>query len=678
LNGRIFAWSKINSLFLSTNDGSTWTITSLQTTGVNSIFINSSNFIFTGGDWGNVYLSTDHGNTWSLKNNGIYYNDDLITIAENSESKIFAGAKCDLLSGDGGGVYKTTDNGNNWSLIGLLNRDVYSLAINSSGDIFAAHSMGISKSTDGGNNWFNINNGLLQYDVIKAIAVAPNGNLFAGSWEWGGGMYRSTNGGQNWVQINSGLPSDNVSSLIIKSNGYIFTGYENSSLFRSTNNGDSWTDVGYSLNPDISALDLNQSGHIYASSGTGGIYKSVSNGEFWDKITNGIINLYITALANNLNGDILAGTDGGGLYLSTDQGLNWMHINISYYEDYTIHDFITIQQGDIFAALGVYVYPVVARSTNGGYSWSSASNGIIDDAIQCLYEDHNGFLYAGGFQKVYISTNNGGHWNYVTNGITNRWVFAVAVNQSNHIFAGTYGGGMYRSTNYGNTFVAINNGIEDYWIYSLALDSFGNIFAGNRAGIYRSTNNGDNWIHLTNGINNPGTVHALITDKDQNIFAGADEGLYFSSDDGNSWILIDDGLQGNFIISLSIDSLGQIYAGTYDGVFKLVNEIPVIVVGVQVVSEFSLSQNYPNPFNPVTKIKYSIPSVTLRQAQSDIIVTLKVYDILGREVSILVNEEKPAGEYEVDFNAANLPSGIYFYQINAGGYSETKKMVLLK
>jgi hypothetical protein len=93
---------------------------------------------------------------------------------------------------------------------------------------------------------------------------------------------------------------------------------------------------------------------------------------------------------------------------------------------------------------------------------------------------------------------------------------------------------------------------------------------------------------------------------------------------------------------------------------------------------FSLSQNYPNPFNPVTKIKYSIPSVTLRQAQSDILVTLKVYDILGREVATLINDEKPAGEYEVEFDAANFPSGIYFYQLKAGNFVETKKLVLLK
>lgn len=96
------------------------------------------------------------------------------------------------------------------------------------------------------------------------------------------------------------------------------------------------------------------------------------------------------------------------------------------------------------------------------------------------------------------------------------------------------------------------------------------------------------------------------------------------------------------------------------------------------LNEFSLSQNYPYPFNPITKIKYSIPSVTLRQAQSDILVALIVYDILGREVATLVNEEKPAGEYEVEFNGNNLPSGIYFYQLKASQFSETRKMVLLR
>jgi len=85
---------------------------------------------------------------------------------------------------------------------------------------------------------------------------------------------------------------------------------------------------------------------------------------------------------------------------------------------------------------------------------------------------------------------------------------------------------------------------------------------------------------------------------------------------------------------------------------------------------FILHQNYPNPFNPTTTIKYQIPEISF--------VTIIVYDVLGSEVATLVNEEKPVGNYEVEFNAASLPSGIYFYRLQAGSFVETKKMVLMK
>jgi len=87
-------------------------------------------------------------------------------------------------------------------------------------------------------------------------------------------------------------------------------------------------------------------------------------------------------------------------------------------------------------------------------------------------------------------------------------------------------------------------------------------------------------------------------------------------------------------------------------------------------SEYSLDQNYPNPFNPSTKISYSIKEEGL--------VTLKVYDILGKEIATLVNENKPAGIYEVEFNASTLPSAMYIYKIQSGGFSEVKKMLLTK
>jgi len=100
-------------------------------------------------------------------------------------------------------------------------------------------------------------------------------------------------------------------------------------------------------------------------------------------------------------------------------------------------------------------------------------------------------------------------------------------------------------------------------------------------------------------------------------------------------------------------------------------------VNTTIPTEFSLEQNYPNPFNPTTKIKFTIPSVTLSEVEGSL-ATMKVYDVLGREVATLVNEEKPEGTYEVEWNAAGLPSGVYFYRLLAGEYVNIKKMILLK
>jgi len=87
-------------------------------------------------------------------------------------------------------------------------------------------------------------------------------------------------------------------------------------------------------------------------------------------------------------------------------------------------------------------------------------------------------------------------------------------------------------------------------------------------------------------------------------------------------------------------------------------------------TSFSLQQNYPNPFNPTTTINYSVPKTSM--------VTIRVFDVLGREVATLVNENKPVGNYSVQFNANKLTSGVYFYKMEAGSFTQTKKIVLLK
>jgi hypothetical protein len=118
----------------------------------------------------------------------------------------------------------------------------------------------------------------------------------------------------------------------------------------------------------------------------------------------------------------------------------------------------------------------------------------------------------------------------------------------------------------------------------------------------------------------------------------------------------------------------QFYQSNFDD-----NILGVENEGNQIVNEFQLYQNYPNPFNPTTKIKYTIPqSVILSEAKNLSQVSLKVFDILGNEIVVLVDEEKPVGNYEVTFDASELPSGVYFYRLQAGGFIQSKKMVLLK
>jgi hypothetical protein len=139
------------------------------------------------------------------------------------------------------------------------------------------------------------------------------------------------------------------------------------------------------------------------------------------------------------------------------------------------------------------------------------------------------------------------------------------------------------------------------------------------------------------------------------------------------------------------DGASLAWAGTFNGeedvYYGRISQQPVAIddgqKNIRIPKTFSLSQNYPNPFNPSTKIKFTIPSVIARETKQSQLVSLKVFDVLGNEIATLVNEEKQAGNYEVEFNShsgtvRNLPSGIYFYTLTSGTFTQTKKMILLR
>nr|MDA3861935.1 T9SS type A sorting domain-containing protein [Melioribacteraceae bacterium] len=129
--------------------------------------------------------------------------------------------------------------------------------------------------------------------------------------------------------------------------------------------------------------------------------------------------------------------------------------------------------------------------------------------------------------------------------------------------------------------------------------------------------------------------------------------------------------EGATSISIRLHPLGKFQGTVWMDALKISVISATDVNGDNTIpNEFALSQNYPNPFNPTTIIEYSIREVSN--------VKLRVYDMLGREVKVLVNQEQSAGRYNIEFNAANLSSGVYFYRIEAGNFVASKKLLLLK
>lgn len=139
---------------------------------------------------------------------------------------------------------------------------------------------------------------------------------------------------------------------------------------------------------------------------------------------------------------------------------------------------------------------------------------------------------------------------------------------------------------------------------------------------------------------------------------------------GNVTELIQIGTAPSLIYSYGVDQNNELYTCTSGGVYKFQNTVIGIITDPFVPENYSLSQNYPNPFNPSTTINYSVPKSGL--------VTLRIYDVTGKEVETLVNVNKEAGKYSVSWTALNKPSGIYFYKFSAGDVTLEKKMVLIK
>jgi len=384
----------------------------------------------------------------------------------------------------------------------------------------------------------------------------------------------------------------------------------------------------------------------------------------WVNVTNEINNLNINALTAT-DGFIFAGND-QYTYRSSNNGNNWQQI-------YNLSSLA-------LASNGSYIYRGYQNgynySTNYGADWLFAG---LNLKTLSLYASGN-YVYAGCSwpvpgsstnRGVWISTNYGANWSQTSLNYID--VYSLAVSGS-HLFAGGYNPGVA-----GGVFISTNNGQN--WINPIlgggdALASNGSIVftgGGSSFGVYKSTNYGVNWIQTS--LNNV-AIDAIIF-YNNIVFAGGGSGFYVSIDSGITWTLRNEGMTSG-AHPLAIHD-GYIFAGSSgQGVWRRpLSELTGInQISSEVPKYHTLEQNYPNPFNPVTKIKFNISSSPGGGKQ---VVKLVVYDLLGREVNLLVDEQLSPASYEVIFEGSNYTSGTYFYRlITDNKIIDAKKIVIVK
>ncbi len=359
-----------------------------------------------------------------------------------------------------------------------------------------------------------------------------------------------------------------------------------------------------------------------------GIIRSSDNGATWSEVNNGLTNRQVTAIG--LNGsNLFAGTYEGGIFLSTDYGNNWTAVNTG----------LTNMKVYSFAFSGNNIF----AGTQGG--------------------------------GVFLSTNNGTNWTPVNNGLYGLSNYALLANGT-YLYAGTRGEGVFYSTNNGTNWLQYETGLTNLNINDLAVIG-SNLFVGtDGGGVFVSTNNGKNWSNVNLqliwliGVKNYFANSFVVSGS--NLFAAiGGDGIFQTSDNGISWKRVTANLNSTYE-SLAIKGT-DIYVCTFYEIWK--RPLSEMITSVKntlenLPHEYSLAQNYPNPFNPTTKIKFGLPENTFTK--------LIIYDVLGREVKTLLNNELSAGYHEVEFNSSNLSSGIYFYSLQVKEFTSTKKMILMK
>jgi photosystem II stability/assembly factor-like uncharacterized protein len=471
-----------------------------------------------------------------------------------------------------------------------------------------------------------------------------------------------------WYPQSSGITTNLYSIFSIDGTTAWMTG-ANGVILKTTNRGASWVQKPSGVSYSISFIHFfNQNEGIIAGSG-GTIKKSYDGGETWESISSGTYNrLQEGCFVNDSVGYVVG--DAGILLKTINRGNSWTNSVIAP-ENFSFIYFVNENTGFATTEWTGQIW----KTTDAGVNWSLKQ--IIGNYSiwQVHFVDVNNGWVVGEYGTIAHTTDSGETWNlqYSGTGVNMRSIYFHTPNIG---WAVGKDEKRLRTIDGGDTWIHDHTGYSNEFLYIFFIDDNIGWICGTGGVILLTENNGIpvELVNFSGGIEGNYIVLHWTTATELNNSGFEVERKY----ENQFWLKIgfvpgngtttekkfyQFGDQPKKIGKYSY-RLKQI---DYDGTFEYSDEISI---DFNTQYTFVLEQNYPNPFNPSTTIRYQIPNSSF--------VTLKVYDVLGNEISTLVNEKIPAGSYEFDFDATGLPSGIYLYRLQAGDFVDTRKMILIK
>lgn len=590
-------------------------------------------------------------------------------------------------------IYSGGWNGQNWLTIypgkGIIN-DIF---LNADNSIIMATNTGVFKSTDEGINWTQLSLPPKNYFALAGDNIAPF--KLAAISDDSNVVYLSSNNGASWISTSYGLPQGPFELTDVDMNiyGQIFVGAK-SGVYRTTNFGTNWGPFSDGLEyPDFGVMKVLKVNTVYCSdnrvyAGTDeGLFEKTNQSAYWNQI--GPNNQQCLSLGKTpaMMDHLILGTPKGVKVYSYD----WFVADNYGQGGFPINALILTSGGSYALAAGIFPEGngFIQRSTNAGYNWETVFNLPITagkfnfffqrkDSTNMVLALSEGINSSG----LYICDiiNYPTQWNSIPNTQGMNFQFATAFwNQSTEIYFLVNDSLIYKSNDGGRTlsYVSFVPGGKRNSIYAVDHGNTKSIYACGQ-GIMVSTDYGITWEDF--GLNEYEVVR-MIYESYSLLAATRNNGYFAKYHSQGDWLPFSAGFGEGKVINDALNYTSWVLhtATANHSVYFLWLIINNIEDDNDLNSpdNFVLMQNYPNPFNPATKIRFVVKSSIKSQISK---VNIKVYDLLGNEIATLISDEKPAGIYELNFDADKygLTSGIYFYQLQAGDFVETKKMILLR